>query len=300
MPLSWFAARCVELAAKKLTTIRLLDLGIWNGDRSGVLERRPFFGGEHYRRCILRRTTIMRLFAKRRLVPTGLSLLLCIVITGCAQNPQAAKETDQGNDQPGLLSRTFGSNRPITVPEGTDLTVLLDQSLSSMENHPGDMFQASVAVPIVIDGKTVIPKDARVKGHVVDAQASGRLSGTARLVLTLDRRGRRRIIRYRHQRRGPPWEKSQQAQRHPDRRWRRSRRLDRRNRRRRQGRCDWQCGRRWRGNRRRSVLREEGHPRAGGDKADLSTGSVGHDFRKELIHPTVRAAPLPDPLRGPV
>ncbi len=128
----------------------------------------------------------MRLFAKRRLVPTGLSLLLCIVITGCAQNPQAAKETDQGNDQPGLLSRTFGSNRPITVPEGTDLTVLLDQSLSSMENHPGDMFQASVAVPIVIDGKTVVPKDARVKGHVVDAQASGRLSGIARLVLTLD------------------------------------------------------------------------------------------------------------------
>jgi hypothetical protein len=33
-----------------------------------------------------------------------------------------------------------------------------------MENRPGDMFQASVAVPIVIDGKTVIPKDARVKG----------------------------------------------------------------------------------------------------------------------------------------
>jgi hypothetical protein len=48
------------------------------------------------------------------------------------------------------------------------------------------MFQASVAAPIVIDGKTVIPKDARVNGHVVDSQTSGRLSGVARLVLTLD------------------------------------------------------------------------------------------------------------------
>jgi len=128
----------------------------------------------------------MRLFGKRRLVPTGLSLLLCIVITGCAQNPQAAKETDQGNDKPGLLSRILGSNRPITIPEGTELSVVLDQSLSTAENRPGDTFQASVAVPIVIDGKTVIPKDARVKGHVVDAQASGHLSGIARLVLTLD------------------------------------------------------------------------------------------------------------------
>jgi hypothetical protein len=107
-------------------------------------------------------------------------------MTGCAQNPKAAKETDQTNDKPGLLSGILGSNRLITVPEGTELTVVLDQSLSTMGNRPGDTFQASIAVPIVIEGKTAIPKDARVKGHVVDAQASGRLSGIARLVLTLD------------------------------------------------------------------------------------------------------------------
>jgi len=127
-----------------------------------------------------------KVFGKRILVPLGLSLLLCVVITGCAQNPQAAKETDQTNEKPGLLSRILGSNRAVTVPEGTELTVVLDQSLSTAENRPGDSFQASFAVPIVIDRKTVIPKDARVKGHVVDVQASGRLTGTARLVLTLD------------------------------------------------------------------------------------------------------------------
>jgi hypothetical protein len=129
---------------------------------------------------------MMRVFGKRRLVPLGLLFLLCVVITGCAQNPQAAKQTDQTNDQSGLLSRILGSNRTITVPEGTDLTVVLDQSLSTAENRPGDMFQAIVAIPIVIDGKTVIPMDARVKGHLVDVQASGRLNGIARLVLTLD------------------------------------------------------------------------------------------------------------------
>jgi hypothetical protein len=128
----------------------------------------------------------MSVFDKRRFVPLGLSLLLCVVMTGCAQNPQAAKETDQTNDKPGLLGRIFGSSVRVTVPEGTDLTVVLDQSLSTMENRAGDPFQASVAVPIVMDVKTVIPQDARVKGHVVDVQGSGRLSGVARLVLTLD------------------------------------------------------------------------------------------------------------------
>ena len=33
-----------------------------------------------------------------------------------------------------------------------------------MENRPGDTLEASVAIPIVIDGKTVIPKDAHVNG----------------------------------------------------------------------------------------------------------------------------------------
>lgn len=129
---------------------------------------------------------MMRVFGKGRFVLLGLSLLLCVVMTGCVQNPQAAKETDQTKGEPGLLGRILESKRSITVPEGTELTVVLDQSLSTTRNRPGDMFQASVAVPIVIDGKTVIPNDARVKGHVVDAQASGRLSGIARLVLTLD------------------------------------------------------------------------------------------------------------------
>jgi hypothetical protein len=129
---------------------------------------------------------MMRVFGKRRSVPVSLSFLLCVVMTGCAQNPQAARETDQTSDKPGLLSRILGSNTQITVAEGTELTVALDQSLSTLENRPGDMFQASIAVPVVTDGRTVIPKDARVKGHVVDAQAAGRLSGIARLVLTLD------------------------------------------------------------------------------------------------------------------
>lgn len=125
-------------------------------------------------------------FGKRRVAAPRLFLLLCIVMAGCAQNPRAAQQADETSDKPGLLGRILGLKSTATVAEGTEFTVVLDQSLSTAENRAGDTFRASVALPIVIDGKTVIPQDARVKGHVVDAQAAGRLRGVARLVLTLD------------------------------------------------------------------------------------------------------------------
>jgi len=66
------------------------------------------------------------------------------------------------------------------------LSVVLDQSVSSADSHAGDTFDATVVQPVVIGGKTVIPKDARVKGRVVDAHAAGHLEGVPRLELALD------------------------------------------------------------------------------------------------------------------
>jgi hypothetical protein len=128
----------------------------------------------------------MRTSSIRKGIVAGLSLLLCIVLAACSNNPQASDDPAQADRKPGFLAWLFESTKPITLPEGTDLTITLNQSLSTAENRSGDTFQATVAYPIVIDDKTVIPKDSRVKGHVVDAQPSGRLKGVARLDLTLD------------------------------------------------------------------------------------------------------------------
>jgi hypothetical protein len=116
----------------------------------------------------------------------GLPVILSALLAACAQNPQASGRNNQPTDQPGFFSRIFESTKPITVPEGTDLTVVLDQSISTAENRSGDTFRASLASPVVIDGKTVIPKDAEVSGHIVEAEPSGRLKGVAHLVLTLN------------------------------------------------------------------------------------------------------------------
>jgi hypothetical protein len=74
---------------------------------------------------------------------------------------------------------------PVTVPEHTAIRVTLDQSLATNRSRPGDHFAATVSEPVIVDGKTVIPKGAHARGLVVDARKSGRLRGRARLELAL-------------------------------------------------------------------------------------------------------------------
>lgn len=55
----------------------------------------------------------------------------------------------------------------ITVPKGTQLTAIVDQTLRSAKNHEGDTFAANLVAPVKVDGKTVLPKGAHVTGKVV-------------------------------------------------------------------------------------------------------------------------------------
>ena len=55
----------------------------------------------------------------------------------------------------------------IIVPKGTQLTAVVDQTLRSTKTHEGDTFAASLAAPVKVDGKTVLPKGAHVTGKVV-------------------------------------------------------------------------------------------------------------------------------------
>lgn len=73
----------------------------------------------------------------------------------------------------------------VTLPERTAIHVTLDQSLATNQNKAGDHFEATVSEPVVVDGKTAIPRGAHAEGLVVDARPSGRLRGRARLQLAL-------------------------------------------------------------------------------------------------------------------
>jgi hypothetical protein len=87
----------------------------------------------------------------------------------------------------GLVANAIRNNSvPITVPEDTEIQVTLNQEITSDHNRSGDHFEATVSEPIIIDGKTVVPKGAKVTGLVVDAVQSGRLTNSGQLELALE------------------------------------------------------------------------------------------------------------------
>jgi len=124
----------------------------------------------------------------------GSSLLLGLLIAGC----QGQKSADQqaggdanANSSPSMTESAKSAvkkalePKPLVVPADTVIAVVLDQTISSKVNHPGDRFSATVESPVEIEGKVAIPKGARVDGIVKDAKAAGRFKGGAALALEL-------------------------------------------------------------------------------------------------------------------
>jgi len=71
------------------------------------------------------------------------------------------------------------------IPAGTKLRIALIDAVSSDKNRAGDHFAASLAEPVVIDGRIVLSKGTKVRGRVVDAKGSGRVKGRASIGLKL-------------------------------------------------------------------------------------------------------------------
>ena len=72
-----------------------------------------------------------------------------------------------------------------TIPVGTKIPVVIDQTVSSKTAKAGQTVTGTVAQDVTVDGKVVIPKGSAAKLIVSSVQASGRLSTPAKLYLRL-------------------------------------------------------------------------------------------------------------------
>ena len=75
----------------------------------------------------------------------------------------------------------------LTLPEGTEVSVRLEQPLSSRTARLEDRFDATVARPVYLDGRIVIPDGSRVQGTVTEVQRAQRPARGGRLNLAFDR-----------------------------------------------------------------------------------------------------------------
>lgn len=135
----------------------------------------------------------------------GLAAILTanLLVVGCAKkstddtgNTATDQTANSANPSGGGMNNTASAPKKpspppppatidLTVPAGTNLSVVINQTLSSKTSNPGDSFDGSLATPITVDGRTIFPKDSTVTGTVVNAVPSGRLKTPAELAVKI-------------------------------------------------------------------------------------------------------------------
>jgi len=92
-----------------------------------------------------------------------------------------------------------------TVPYGTVLAVRLTESLNSDLNQRGDTFLASLACPIMLGDRVVIPAEAAIQGKIVDVRNAGRFNGSSALVIKVTRLPRGTLTQWRRSEEAQAW-----------------------------------------------------------------------------------------------
>jgi len=109
--------------------------------------------------------------------------------TGNAAAPSAANapapEVSSAQNAPESAPQPAFAPKPIVVKAGNKIVITADESVSSKTSNSGDHFDASVAEPVVVGDRVIIPKGSKATGTVTDAKSAGKFKGNAAITVTL-------------------------------------------------------------------------------------------------------------------
>jgi len=125
---------------------------------------------------------------------------IAVSLTGCSKTADPSAATGSGpvaDAAPPKADFPLSQKLPsVTIAEGTPIKVRTLTTLSTKDAQAGDRFTATLAEPLVIEGKVVAPHGSQVEGRVVDSDPGGRVKGVATISIRLTqlRVGDRNIV----------------------------------------------------------------------------------------------------------
>jgi hypothetical protein len=113
-----------------------------------------------------------QVFSKLWLALAGAALL---TVVGCSnqatdeatKTAKKAQPAKPAAAKPSTVSKAPEAPAMVTVPKGTAINATVGQTLATDKNKVGDTFAGTLSAPIQVEGKTVIPKGAKVTGRIV-------------------------------------------------------------------------------------------------------------------------------------
>jgi hypothetical protein len=84
-----------------------------------------------------------------------------------------------------IVSASAATARTIVVPAGTPIRFKVLRTISTATARPGQSVPAELTAPIVVGGNTVASAGSPAVVHISNAEASGRIGGSASLTFSL-------------------------------------------------------------------------------------------------------------------
>ncbi len=108
---------------------------------------------------------------------------MTVLLVSCTSEP--SPKAEQTPPPQAVKSQPPPPPKPetATLPQGTVLQVRTGVTLSTKQNRAGEAFTATLAQPLVAEGKTIAAKGAAVQGVVADSDPGGRVKGRAQLTV---------------------------------------------------------------------------------------------------------------------
>lgn len=100
----------------------------------------------------------------------------------------ASRHYAPASQQPQAAPQQAAAPAPVpmvTIPAGTELAIMINQSLGSDISSVDQPVVGQVNRPVVVGGDVVVPRGARVNGRVTVATSSGHFKGRSELALRL-------------------------------------------------------------------------------------------------------------------
>ena len=121
----------------------------------------------------------------KKLTITIATTLLMVLSVAC-KNPQAEASSPTASGSGPATAAAPAPPPPFVVPANTTIEARIDETISTTRNHAGDKFHASLAEPLMIEGKEIISRGAPIQGSVIYGKPSGRCKGRGEIAIRLD------------------------------------------------------------------------------------------------------------------